>query len=150
MEAFDKIIQLIKNSRIKQTELARRTGLTPTAINRWINRQVESIRPSNVEIVAEALGKKVIWKNNGRSDCEFQDLIDENRTSYFDNKTPGMLERIFELEKKIENITSNRKSDVNSKIDWYLGFGSWLQLQIDLDYSQENITYPIRNAFSIA
>ena len=147
MEAFDKTIQLIKNSRIKQTELARRTGLTPTAINRWINRQVESIRPSNVEIVAEALGKKVIWKNNGRTNCEFQDLIEQNQTSYMDNKTPGMLERIFELEKKIEHLTSSRKSDVNSKIDWYLGFGSWLQLQIDLDYSQENITYPIRNAF---
>ena len=90
MEAFDKIIQLIKNSRIKQTELARRTGLTPTAINRWINRQVESIRPSNVEIVAEALGKKVIWKNNGRTNCEFQDLIEQNQTSYMDNKTPGI------------------------------------------------------------
>ena len=139
MEAFYKTIQLIKTSKIKQTELARRTGLTPTAINRWVNRQVDSIRPSNVENVAEALGKKVIWKNNGRTDCEFQDIIEETGTSFMEIKTPGMLERIFELEKKIEYLTSNKKSDVNSKIDWYLGFGSWLQLQIDLDYSQENI-----------
>lgn len=147
LEAFYKTIQLIKTSKIKQTELARRTGLTPTAINRWVNRQVDSIRPSNVENVAEALGKKVIWKNNGRTDCEFQDIIEETGTSFMEIKTPGMLERIFELEKKIEYLTSNKKSDVNSKIDWYLGFGSWLQLQIDLDYSQENIIYPIRNAF---
>ena len=76
LEAFYKTIQLIKTSKIKQTELARRTGLTPIAINRWVNRQVDSIRPSNVENVAEALGKKVIWKNNGRTDCEFQDIIE--------------------------------------------------------------------------
>ena len=101
MEAFYKTIKLIKSSKIKQTELARRTGLTRTVINRWLNQQVNSIRPSNVEIVADALGKKVIWKNNGRSDCEFEDILEDSKTTFMDVKTPGMLERIFELEKKL-------------------------------------------------
>jgi len=101
LEAFYKTIKLIKSSKIKQTELARRTGLTRTVINRWLNQQVNSIRPSNVEIVADALGKKVIWKNNGRSDCEFEDILEDSKTTFMDVKTPGMLERIFELEKKL-------------------------------------------------
>ena len=101
MEAFYKTIKLIKSSKIKQTELTRRTGPTPTAINRWPNQQVNSIRPSNIEIATDALGKKVIWKNNGRSDCEFEDILEDSKTTFMDVKTPGMLERIFELEKKL-------------------------------------------------
>ena len=86
MESYVAIIQLIKSSRISQSELARRSGLTPTAINRWLNGRVTSIRPSNVEAVASALDKEVIWINNSRSDCEFQDKQDDNTSVFYSKK----------------------------------------------------------------
>ena len=95
MDSYSKTVELIKSSRVRQTELARRTGLTPTAINRWLNGRVTSIRPSNVEAVATALGKQVIWKNNGRSECEFRD-VPESATGEFDQDiAKGLLNKIF-------------------------------------------------------
>ena len=95
VDSYSKTVELIKSSRVRQAELERRTGLTPTAINRWLNGRVTSIRPSNVEAVATALGKQVIWKNNGRSECEFRD-VPESATGEFDHDfAKGLLNKIF-------------------------------------------------------
>ena len=137
VDSYSKTVELIKSSRVRQTELARRTGLTPTAINRWLNGRVTSIRPSNVEAVATALGKQVIWKNNGRSECEFRD-VPESATGEFDQDIArSLLDRIFELERKIEDLKVSPNGDSVSKIDWYVGFSGWMQLQFDLDVETE-------------
>ena len=104
MDSYSKTVQLIESSRVRQTELARKTGLTPTAINHWLNGRVTSIRPSNVEAVATALGKRVTWKNNGRSEWKFRD-VPEPATGEFDQDIArGLLHRIFELERKIKDL----------------------------------------------
>ena len=123
MESYLAIIQLIKSSRISQSELARKSGLTPTAINRWLNGRVTSIRPSNVEAVANALDKNVIWINNSRSDCEFQDQKDEN----------------------IEIDYSKKQH--SSRIEWHMGFPGWLQIKYLFDYEEDPLDYTITKAY---
>jgi len=147
VDSYSKTVELIKSSRVRQTELARRTGLTPTAINRWLNGRVTSIRPSNVEAVATALGKLVIWKNNGRSECEFRDVPESASGEFDQDIARGLLHRIFELERKIENLKVSPNGDSVSKIDWYVGFSGWMQLQFDLDVGTEKISYPVRNIY---
>lgn len=123
MESYVAIIQLIKSSRISQSELARRSGLTPTAINRWLNGRVTSIRPSNVEAVASALDKEVIWINNSRSDCEFQDKQDDNTSIFYSKKQHS------------------------SRIEWHSGFPGWLQIKYLFDYEEDPLEYTITKAY---
>ena len=122
MDSYSKTVELIKPGRVRLTECARRTGPTPTATNRWLNGRVTSITPSNVETVATALDKQVIWKNNGQSECEFRD-VPESATGEFDQDiAKGLLNKIFELERNIENLKVSPNGDSVSKIDWYVGF----------------------------
>lgn len=123
MESYEAIIELIKESKFSQSELARRAGLTPTAINRWLNRRVVSIRPSNVEAVAEALGKKVVWINNSRTDCEFMD-------------------KQLDAEKNDQPIQQH-----SSRIEWHMGFPGWLQIKYLFDYEQDPLEYTITKAY---
>lgn len=147
MESYQETVQLIKSSKLKQTELARRSGLTPTAINRWLNGRVTSIRPSNVEAVAAALGKEVLWKNNGRTECEFRDAAEVHGGALHRQTASGLLDRVFELERQIHELQESRSTDTISKINWHVGFAGWLQVQFDLDYERESLGFPIRNIF---
>tara|TARA_B100000700_G_scaffold330670_1_gene458156 strand:+ start:8326 stop:8994 length:669 start_codon:yes stop_codon:yes gene_type:complete len=123
MDSYKAIIQLIKSSRITQSELARKSGLTPTAINRWLNRRVTSIRPSNVEAIANALGKEIIWINNSRSDCEIVDINNNSLSINFPEKQHS------------------------SRIEWHMGFPGWLQIKYLFDYEEDPINYTITKAY---
>ena len=141
MKSYKAIINLIKESGINQTELARRAGLTPTAVNRWMNHRVTEIRPSNVESVAYVLGKEVFWIDHNRTECEFRD-------SGF-VKGPGssskLVQRLFELERRFENIEESGR-EYATRIDWHVGFAGWLQMEYEIDYEQKDLYYPILQA----
>ena len=111
VDTYSETVELIKSSRVRQTELARRTGLTPTAINRWLYGRVTSISPSNVEAVATALGKQVIWKNDDRTECEFRD-VPESATGEFDQDIArGLLHRILNWKERLK-ISSYHRMEI--------------------------------------
>lgn len=54
---------LLGERRIKQSQLARRTGITPATIWRYYNEDIERISLNDLAMICEALG------------CELKDLI---------------------------------------------------------------------------
>ena len=72
----------------------------------------------------------------------------ESATGEFDQDIArSLLDRIFELERKIEDLKVSPNGDSVSKIDWYVGFSGWMQLQFDLNVEIEKISYPVRNIY---
>ncbi len=145
MESYQATVNLIRESSISQSELARRSGLTPTAINRWMNQRVTHIRPSNVEAVASALGKEVVWIGHGRTECRFRDSGFDRESAVTLETSQSLLERLFELQRKFENIEESGHEHP-SRIDWHVGFAGWLQMQFEVDYEKHTLSYPIRDA----
>ncbi|MEE2876680.1 MAG: helix-turn-helix domain-containing protein [Candidatus Neomarinimicrobiota bacterium] len=146
MKSHKATVQLIRASKISQSELARRAGLTPTAVNRWMNQRVTNIRPSNVEAIASALGKEVVWVDHSRTECKFRDSGFNRESAITLETSQDLFERLFQLQRKFENIEESGRLYHPSRIDWHVGFAGWLQMQFEIDYEKRALNYPIRRA----
>ncbi|MBH31816.1 MAG: hypothetical protein CMG71_07520 [Candidatus Marinimicrobia bacterium] len=145
MNSQKAIANLVKESGINQSELARRAGLTPTAVNRWMNHRVTNIRPSNVEAVASVLGKEVLWLNHSRTECKFVDSEFNRESAVTIENSKNLLQQLYKLHRKIENIEES-SHEYPSRIDWHVGFAGWLQMHFDLDYENRALKYLITKA----
>lgn len=65
MDFSERIRRTVLGSGMKQKELAARIGVTPAAVNNWVNRGAQDLRSDILLKLAEATGKSVAWLVTG-------------------------------------------------------------------------------------
>ena len=116
---YNEIIDLIRSSNVSQSELSRRTGFHTTTINRWMTGKKTTLRPSTIQMVANALGYQAIWSNEGQTECSFIKIKDADtaidrgskKMADTNNTTDLLIEKLAE-----ERIKAREQKSINTNI----------------------------------